>query len=140
MARKRNPARLVVALAQGLLIVNGFNLKSRTRAALAPAALALLVWLNVQPGTLRAFEFAIPAASLKSEKDGLDKNMYKALNTKEHPQITFSLKKMEGAPGALKALGVLTSEFPDASLNAPNGPPPTTPNPPGAQHYDRVRK
>jgi polyisoprenoid-binding protein YceI len=65
-------------------------------------------WDEVQkPGGLAAFDLAIKADSLKSSKDGLDKNMYKALKTKEHPVITFSLKRMEGAPGALKAIGVL---------------------------------
>lgn len=65
-------------------------------------------WDEVQkPGGLVAFDLAIKAESLKSNKDGLDKNMYKALKTKEHPVITFSLKRMEGAPGALKAVGVL---------------------------------
>ena len=33
--------------------------------------------------------------------------MYKALKTKEHPLITFSLVRMEGEPGALKAVGRL---------------------------------
>ena len=65
-------------------------------------------WDEVQkPGGLAAFDLAIKAESLKSTKDGLDKNMYKALKTKEHPVITFSLKRMEGAPGALKAIGIL---------------------------------
>jgi polyisoprenoid-binding protein YceI len=65
-------------------------------------------WDEVQkPDGLAAFDLAIKAESLKSSKDGLDKNMYKALKTKEHPVITFSLKRMEGAPGALKAIGVL---------------------------------
>lgn len=65
-------------------------------------------WEEVQkPGGLAAFDLAIKADSLKSSKDGLDKNMYKALKTKEHPLITFSLKRMEGEPGALKAIGVL---------------------------------
>ncbi len=65
-------------------------------------------WDEVQkPGGLVAFDLAIKAESLKSTRDGLDKNMYKALKTKEHPVITFSLKRMEGAPGALKAIGIL---------------------------------
>jgi len=65
-------------------------------------------WDEVQkPGGLTAFDLVIKADSLKSSKDGLDKNMYKALKTKEHPMITFSLKRMEDAPGALRAIGVL---------------------------------
>lgn len=65
-------------------------------------------WDEVQkPGGLVAFDLAIKAESLKSSKDGLDKNMYKALKVKEHAQITFSLKRMEGSAGALKAVGML---------------------------------
>lgn len=65
-------------------------------------------WEEVQkPGGLAAFDLAIKADSLKSTKEGLDKNMYKALKTKEHALITFSLKRMEGEPGALKAIGIL---------------------------------
>jgi polyisoprenoid-binding protein YceI len=65
-------------------------------------------WQNVQkPGALEAFDIAIGAATLKSSKDGLDKNMHKALKVKEHADITFSLKRLEGTAGALKAFGVL---------------------------------
>lgn len=65
-------------------------------------------WDDVQkPGGLEAFDITIPAESLKSSKDGLDKNMYKALKTKEHKDIVFSLKSMSGTPGALSATGLL---------------------------------
>ena len=65
----------------------------------------------VKPGTLEGFEIAIPAATLASDKEGLDKNMHKALRVKEHPEITFRLLRLEprgAAPGALRAVGVLT--------------------------------
>jgi polyisoprenoid-binding protein YceI len=65
-------------------------------------------WGAVQePGGLAAFDLEIKAETLKSTKDGLDKNMYKALKTKEHALITFSLKRMEGEPGTLTAIGAL---------------------------------
>lgn len=65
-------------------------------------------WDEVQkPGGLEAFDISIPAESLKSSKEGLDKNMYKALKTKEHKDIVFSLKRMSGTPGALSAIGLL---------------------------------
>jgi polyisoprenoid-binding protein YceI len=65
-------------------------------------------WDEVQkPGGLEMFDVSIAAATLKSSKDGLDKNMHKALKAKEHPQITFSLKRMDGAAGALSATGML---------------------------------
>ena len=66
-------------------------------------------WEDVQTaGGLQAFDITIPAESLKSSKDGLDKNMYKALKTKEHANITFSLKSLSGTPGTLTATGTLT--------------------------------
>jgi polyisoprenoid-binding protein YceI len=65
-------------------------------------------WDELQkPGGLEAFDISITAETLKSTKDTLDKNMYKALKTQEHAQITFSMTRMEGAPGALKATGML---------------------------------
>ena len=65
-------------------------------------------WNEVQkPGGLQAFDISVAASTLKSSKEGLDKNMYKALKVKEHPEITFTLAKMEGAPGALQAFGTL---------------------------------
>jgi polyisoprenoid-binding protein YceI len=65
----------------------------------------------VKPGALEVFEIAIPAATLTSDKEGLDKNMHKALKVKEHADITFRLLRLEpraGAVGALRGVGVLT--------------------------------
>jgi polyisoprenoid-binding protein YceI len=63
----------------------------------------------VKPGALEAFEIAIPAASLASEKEGLDKNMHKALKVQEQADITFRLLRLESgaSPNVLKAVGVL---------------------------------
>jgi polyisoprenoid-binding protein YceI len=82
-----------------------------TRAQLAPQVAGASMWDEaVKPGALEAFEIAIAAGTLKSGKDGLDKNMYKALKTTQHPDITFRLVKMDAgaAAGALKATGMLT--------------------------------
>jgi polyisoprenoid-binding protein YceI len=65
----------------------------------------------VKPGVLDAFEIAIPAATLASDKEGLDKNMHKALKVKEHPDITFRLLRLEpraGVANGLRGVGVLT--------------------------------
>lgn len=63
------------------------------------------------PGAVEAFEIAIRAASLSSPKEGLDKNMHKALKVAEHPDIMFRLLRLEAKPaaaaGALRAVGVL---------------------------------
>ena len=79
-----------------------------TRVQLGAATAGPDFWDAVQmPGGLQAFDVTIPAESLKSSKDGLDKNMYKALKTKEHADITFRLARVEGRPGELKAVGTL---------------------------------
>ena len=59
------------------------------------------------PGTVQAFEIAIPAASLHSTRDGLDKNMHKALEAKEFADIVFRLSRLEPKGSALRAIGVL---------------------------------
>ena len=61
------------------------------------------------PGVVEAFEISIPAATLSSAKDGIDKNMHKALKAAEHPDITFRLSRMEepDASGAIRGVGTL---------------------------------
>jgi polyisoprenoid-binding protein YceI len=82
-----------------------------TRAQFAAAAAGPDFWTNVlKPGAVEAFEITIPAATLTSPREGLDKNMHKALQVKEHQDITFRLLRLEprpGAPDALRAIGVL---------------------------------
>jgi polyisoprenoid-binding protein YceI len=59
------------------------------------------------PAAVESFEIVIRAASLTSPKDGLDKNMHKALKVTEFPEIVFRLNKLEGKGAALKAIGTL---------------------------------
>lgn len=64
----------------------------------------------LKPGVVEAFEVTIPAKSLVSKKDGLDKNMHAALKATEHPDITFKLLRFEPRPApatGLRAIGVL---------------------------------
>ena len=61
----------------------------------------------LKPGALEAFEIAIPAASLHSTKDGLDKNMHKALKVKEHADIVFTLARLEAKGSGARAIGTL---------------------------------
>jgi polyisoprenoid-binding protein YceI len=83
-----------------------------TRVKLANTVAGPTFWDEiVKPGALEAFEMAIPAATLASDKEGLDKNMHKALKTTEFPDITFRLLRIEpgqGSAGALRGIGVLT--------------------------------
>jgi polyisoprenoid-binding protein YceI len=62
----------------------------------------------LQPGALTGFEVVIPAASLSSPKDGIDKNMHKALKVAEHPDIRFRLRALEPSDGGYRAVGFLT--------------------------------
>lgn len=66
-------------------------------------------WDNVlKPGAVEAFEIAIPAATLTSPREGLDKNMHKALKVQEFPDITYRLVRLEaGQAGAMKGIGML---------------------------------
>lgn len=68
------------------------------------------------------------AETLKSGKRGMDKNAYKALNTEDHPNITFSLDPItieDGFKGILKGdltvSGVTRKLSLDASVNIVNG-------------------
>jgi hypothetical protein len=64
----------------------------------------------IAPGSLEAFELAVPAATLTSGKDGLDKNMHKALKVADHPDITFRVvaSRVGTVPGALAVDGRLS--------------------------------
>jgi hypothetical protein len=80
-----------------------------TKVTLGEAMPGATFWDDVQkPGGLQAFDITVPSLTLKSTKEGLDKNMYKALKADKYPEITFSMKRLEGAPGSLKAVGTLT--------------------------------
>jgi polyisoprenoid-binding protein YceI len=50
-----------------------------------------------KPGVVESFEIAVPVMSLASGKDGLDKNLQKALNAAKYPDVIFRLAKIEQA-------------------------------------------
>lgn len=76
-----------------------------TRLTLAGGAAPVTVLTN--PAAVETFEVVIKAATLASSKDGLDKNMHKALKVTEFPDIVFRLDRLEGSAPAMKAVGVL---------------------------------
>ena len=61
----------------------------------------------LQPGNLTGLEVTIPARSLTSPKEGIDKNMHKALKTEEHPAIRFRLTALDGSSSGYRATGLL---------------------------------
>jgi hypothetical protein len=105
-----NTARVTIAGTSNIHAFTASTTEVRvTRAELAPAVAGSAFWEEiVKPGGLRAFEIAVAAATLSSPKEGLDKNMHKALKVQDHPQITFRVNRIEpGADDAVKAIGVL---------------------------------
>jgi len=80
------------------------------RLQLASGVLGPNVWEQIlKPGALEGFEISIPVATLSSPKDGVDKNMHKALKATEHPDITFRLSRLETADpsGVVRGTGTL---------------------------------
>lgn len=61
----------------------------------------------LNPGAVDAFEIAIRSTSLASPKEGIDKNMHKALKVEQFKDITFRLLRFEAKP-ELRAVGMLT--------------------------------
>jgi hypothetical protein len=81
-----------------------------TRARLADGLPGPDLWTGaLKPGGVEAFEVVVPAATLTSPREGLDKNMHKALQVNGHPEIAFRLLRVEPgtAPNAFRAIGVL---------------------------------
>jgi hypothetical protein len=109
--------RPLLTLASGRVVVSGTsNIHEYTatttqvrltRVQVASAVQGGSLWQDVvRPGVLEAFEISIPAATLTSPKDGLDKNMHKALKVQQHPDITFRLRRLEPGTGATTFKGV----------------------------------
>jgi polyisoprenoid-binding protein YceI len=80
-----------------------------TRVKAAGAVTPATFWDDiVKPGALEALEVSIPAATLTSPREGLDKNMHKALKVEANRDITFRLARLErSAGGTLTAVGTL---------------------------------
>ena len=77
-----------------------------TRAQLGSVVGEADLW--AMPGGIEAFEVAIPAATLTSPREGIDKNMHKALKVTQHADITFRLQRVEWqSPSTAKAVGTL---------------------------------
>ncbi len=62
----------------------------------------------LEPGALTAFDVAIPVRSLSSPKEGIDKNMHKALKAQEHADIRFRFTALEKVGARYRAVGLLT--------------------------------
>ena len=82
-----------------------------TRSQVASALAGPDFWTELlKPSAIEAFEVAIPAAMLTSPKEGLDKNMHKALKVQDYADITFRLLRFDTAnkpDGCARAIGML---------------------------------
>jgi hypothetical protein len=93
-------------------------------AAARPASVQELKSL-IAAGGVRTLRLQVPVASLKSEKEGLDKNLRKTMDAEHYPDVRFALahyaaKAAGGDTLALHATGALTikAETKDAALDA----------------------
>lgn len=64
--------------------------------------------LAQKPALLEALDVTVPVATLKSGKDGLDKNMYKAMKSDKFAEITFKAASFTKTATGVRALGALT--------------------------------
>ena len=62
----------------------------------------------LRPGALERLEIVIPTTTLSSPRDGVDKNMHKALKAQDYPEIRFRLKGLEVAGDAYRVTGLLS--------------------------------
>ena len=85
-----------------------------TKALKATAAIATTADTKglLQAGALQDFELQIPVNTFTSDKDGLTKQMFKAMKADKHPVITFKLTGYTVEPAAagvtVKPTGTLT--------------------------------
>ena len=75
---------------------------TRDPGATAPADLAGLEGL-IRASGVRSLDLEVPVKTLKSEKSGLDKNLWKSLKADEHPTIHFHLTQYTVEPSASNA-------------------------------------
>jgi polyisoprenoid-binding protein YceI len=115
MAAATQPSAIKIATATvtitGTTNVHGYTASTSTVRVVSAKTGAFdgdLMQLVEKPALLEAFEIAIPAASLKSPKDGIDKNMHKALKVDKFADITFRMTSIEKRGTGVRALGILT--------------------------------
>ena len=71
----------------------------------------------LEPNAVRAFDVVIPTTSLTSPKDGIDKNMHKALKAAEHPEIRFRLRSLDATAGTATGQLTIAGVEKDVTLN-----------------------
>ena len=107
-----------ISVATALLSISGtstmhpYNVSTKSLKVVSGIADAADMKALLQPGALQTFALQIPVNTFVSERDGLTKQMLKALKADKHPLITFTLAEYAvesaGAGATVKAAGTLT--------------------------------
>ena len=107
-----------VSVTTAILSINGtstmhpYTVSTKGLKVAAGIATAADVKALLQPEALQGFELQIPLSTFTSDKDGLTKQMFKAMKADKHPVIAFKLTGYTAEPSAtgvaIKAAGTLT--------------------------------
>ena len=118
------PAALVLASArvsiEGTSNIHGYTATStavKVAAVDIDTAGANVLDHALEPNAIRVFDVVIPTASLTSPKDGIDKNMHKALKAAEHPEIRFRLRALDVTAGTATGQLTIAGVEKDVTLN-----------------------
>lgn len=107
-----------LSITTAVLSINGtstmhpYTVSTKALKATAGLATAADVKALLQPGALQGFELQIPVSTFTSDKDGLTKQMFKAMKADKHPVIAFKLTGYATEPSptgmTIKPAGTLT--------------------------------
>lgn len=104
-----NSARLSIT---GTSTMHDYTISTKTLKVETALATAADLKALLQPGALQRFALVIPVNTFTSDKDGLTKQMFKAMKADKHPTITFALDAYAVEPAAtgiiVKPTGRLT--------------------------------
>ena len=96
----------------GTSTMHPYTVSTKSLKIVGASAAAADVRDLLQPGALQRFELQIPVNTFTSNKDGLTKQMFKAMKAEQHPLITFRLTGYTVVAGAgattVKPSGMLT--------------------------------
>ena len=114
-----------VTVTTGVLSISGtstmhpYTVSTKTLKVVRGTASAADLTTLLQPNALQEFELHIPVNTFTSDKDGLTKQMSKALKADKHPLITFKLSGYAVEPSADGATVTSTGSLTVAGVERP---------------------